>query len=88
MAKAKKLSIYLDPFGNTINMWWGKVDKGSESIEASESDDVIIVNSKGEAIGLEKLNFFPKEMNTIKYFKGEINTMLDGLFTQFPRLHN
>lgn len=85
---AKKVSVFFDPFGNTLNMWWGSVDKGSESIEAAETDDVIIVNSRGEAIGLEKLNFFLKEMDPIKYLKGDIKTVLDGFFTKFPQLHN
>lgn len=84
----KKMSVYFDPFGNTLNMWWGSVDKGSESIEAADADDVIIVNSKGEAIGLEKLNFFPAEIDPIKYLKGDIKTVLDGFFTQFPQLHS
>ena len=76
----KKIKISLDTFGNTLNLWWGKPDKDSYSEESNSGEDIMIVNRRGQVIGLEKLNFFPSEIDPIKYFKGEIKNKLDTLF--------
>ena len=77
---SSKIQIFFDPFGNTLNLWWGKPDTDSLSQESANGEDVMIVNKNDQVIGLEKLNFFPKEIDPIKYLKGEIKSKLDIFF--------
>ena len=68
MAKTKKpsIKIYLDPVGNTLNMWWGNPRDSVLSEEAEKSWDVICLNKAGQPIGLEKIGFFPRELDPLK----------------------
>ena len=54
MAK-EKIKIYIDPYGNTLNMWWDDPKKSYISEEAEHSFDVIIKDKKGKPIGFEKI---------------------------------
>lgn len=82
MAQKKDIKIYIDPIGNTLNMWWGDPKNSVSSEEAEESWDVICLDKKGKAIGLEKIGFFPKELDPVKYFKDNIQKSLVGSILQ------
>lgn len=73
-------TINFDAFGNTLTMWWGKPDEETYSEESANGEDIMMVNKKGQVVGLEKLNFFPKEMDPIKYLKGDLKGILDVFF--------
>ena len=69
MAKElKKIKIYYDVLGNTLNVWFDDPKKEHFSEEAD--DDVIINKDKnGKVIGFEKLNFTNAENQNIKKTK-------------------
>jgi hypothetical protein len=71
------IKIYIDPYGNTLNMWWGNPKDASISEESKEALDVIIKNKKGKAIGLEKIGFFPPEISPLKYLEKRIGFLLE-----------
>ena len=79
MAKSD-IEIYFDPIGNPLNMWWSKPGKGATAEESNHADDVMIVNKDGRVVGLEKINFLPREIDPIRYFKGDIKKKLELLF--------
>lgn len=60
-----KVKIYLDPIGNTLNIWWKEPSNAasSEEVESPYSNDVIVKDNKGVPIGLEIIGVFPKELN-------------------------
>ncbi len=65
MAKTKKqikLRFFMDPIGNTLNVWWENPNCEAYSDFSDYSDDVIIYNKNNKPIGLEKINFFPEEI--------------------------
>ena len=64
-----KIKVFIDPIGNTLNMWWGNPKDSRSAIEAEKSWDVIALDKEKQAIGLEKLNFFPKEIEPLNYIK-------------------
>ena len=63
-----KVKFYLDPIGNTLNIWWGAKKDAHEAIEVSNRnrDDVIVVDKKGSPISLEIIGFFPEEIDPVK----------------------
>lgn len=66
MAKNKtkhKMTFLFDPIGNTFSLWWDDKKKEEYSDISDYSDDVMIFDKRGKLIGIEKLNFFPKEIN-------------------------
>lgn len=71
-----KVKIFLDPIGNTLNMWWDDPKTAYESEEAELSNDVIIKNKKGQPIGLEIIGFFPKELDPLKFLKSPHTLLL------------
>ena len=50
-------------------MWWDDPAKAVISEESHKALDVIIKDKQGRAIGLEKIGFFPNELDPLKYFK-------------------
>ena len=64
-----KIRTILDPIGNTFHIWWDDPKKSVESWEADESWDVLCLDKNGRVIGLEKIGFFPKEIDPLKHFK-------------------
>lgn len=77
MAK-EKIKIYIDPYGNTLNMWWDDPKKSHISEEAEHSFDVIVKDKKGKVIGFEKIGFFPEEINPIKYLREKARFLLES----------
>lgn len=76
--KKKKIKIYIDPYGNTLNMWWDDPKKSHISEEAEQSFDVIVKDKKGRPIGLEKIGFFPAEIDPIKYLREKAKFLLEA----------
>lgn len=74
----KKVKIYIDPYGNTLNMWWDDPKKSCFSEEAEKSWDVIALDKNKRPIGLEKIGFFPEEIEPIKYLKNSLRMLLKG----------
>lgn len=63
-----KVTAYLDPIGNTLNLWWGDKTTAHESVEVENPhrDDVIILDKNKRPIGLEVIGFFPEELDVVK----------------------
>ena len=81
MAKRSKVKIFLDPIGDTINIWWDDPKKAYISEESDSPDlDVLVKDKEGKIIGFEKIGFFPIEVDPIKYFarKPEIFYLSEG----------
>lgn len=66
-----KVKIYLDPIGNTMNIWWGDPKDAyiSEEVEDSKSNDVIVKDKHDRPISLEIIGVFPKELNVSELVK-------------------
>lgn len=66
-----KIKIYIDPIGNTMNLWWDEPGKAylSEETDSKYSNDVIIKNKKGQPIGVEIIGLFPPELNITQLAK-------------------
>ncbi len=75
---AKEMKIYIDPYGNTLNMWWGEPSDSFISEEAEKGCDVIVKDKKGKPIGLEKIGFFPTEVNPLKYLRKKAGFLLEA----------
>jgi len=60
-----KVKIYLDPIGNTMNIWWDDPNKAylAEEVDSPYSNDVVIKDKTGKPISLEIIGLFPKELN-------------------------
>ena len=69
-----KVRIYIDPIGNTMNLWWGdpKDAYSSEEVDSPNRNDVIIKDKKGWPISVEIIGFLPNELNVSKRFKNLI----------------
>lgn len=78
MAKKGEIKIYIDPYGNTLNMWWGNPEDSFISEEAEKTYDVIVKDKEGRPIGLEKIGFFPEEVDPLKYFKKKTGFLLEA----------
>lgn len=79
MAKDKQpIKIFIDPYGNTVNFWWGDPADSAYSEEAKDSWDVIVMDKKHHPIGFEKIGFFPKELDPMKYLKEQIKFLLEA----------
>ncbi len=74
----KKIKIFIDPYGNTLNLWWDDPKKSRFSKEAEHAWDVIALDKNKRPIGLEKIGFFPEELDPIKYLQKSIKTLLSG----------
>lgn len=77
MAKDNNIKIYIDPYGNTLNFWWGKPGDSAYSQEAEDSWDVIVMDKNNRPIGFEKIGFFPKELDPVKYLKEQMQFLLE-----------
>ena len=66
-----KVKIYIDPIGNTMNLWWGdpKDAFSSEEVDSPNRNDVIIKDKKGRPISVEIIGFLPKELNVSEKLK-------------------
>ncbi|MFH1190781.1 MAG: hypothetical protein V1670_01105 [Candidatus Omnitrophota bacterium] len=73
-----EIKIYIDPYGNTLNMWWGNSEEAFISEEAEKTYDVIVKDKKGISIGLEKIGFFPEEVDPLKYLKKKARFLLEA----------
>ncbi len=60
-----KVKMYLDPIGNTLNIWWGDPKTAHESCEVDDPNrnDVIVKDRMGKPISLEIIGVFPDELN-------------------------
>ena len=60
-----KVKIYLDPIGNTLNIWWGspKDATSSEEVDEHTRNDVIIKDKNDLPIGVEIIGLLPKDLN-------------------------
>ncbi len=74
-----KVKIFLDPIANSMNMWWGKPKDAytSEEVESSYSNDIVIKDKKGVPIGVEKIGFFPQELNLVSIIKRYLSIKKD-----------
>ena len=75
---AGEIKIYIDPFGNTLNMWWGNPEESFISEEADKTYDVIVKDKRGKPIGLEKIGFFPEEIDPTKYLSERTPFLLEA----------
>ena len=73
-----KIRIYIDPYGNTLNMWWGDPKDSFISEEAEKTFDVIVKDKNDNSIGFEKIGFFPEEIDPIKYLKDKSQFLLEA----------
>jgi len=75
-AKVKKIQLFLDPIGNTMNIWWDDPRQASYSEEAEEGLDVIVFDRNHRPIGFEKIGVFPKEIDPLKRFLPPLTSLL------------
>lgn len=70
MAKKKqRIKIFLDPIGDTINVWWDNPKRAHISEESdSRSLDVLVRDKQGKIIGFEKIGFFPTEVDWLNHW--------------------
>lgn len=73
-----KIQIFIDPYGNTINVWWGNPRDSRFSEEAEDSWDVIAFDKNKRAIGFEKIGFFPEELDPMRYIKNPMKLLTSG----------
>ena len=80
MAKAKPLRIFIDPYGNTMSMWWDDPEKEylCDEIEHPYSNDVLVKDKKGKYIGFEKIVFFSKEIRPMKLLEDRGEFLLEA----------
>lgn len=66
-----KVKIFLDPIGNTMNIWWGNPNDAhiSEEVDDPHRNDVIVKDKQGMPISLEIIGIFPKELNISRLVK-------------------
>lgn len=74
----REIRVYIDPYGNTLNMWWDEPKNSFISEETKRSYDVIVKDKGGRPIGLEKIGFFPEEIDPIRYLKGKYKFLLEA----------
>jgi len=74
----QQIKIFIDPYGNTVNVWWGDPKNSAYSEEAKDSWDVIVMDKKNHPIGFEKIGFFPKELDPVKYLKEQMSFLLES----------
>lgn len=78
MVKVKPLRISIDPYGNTMSMWWDDPDKEHLCDETEYSNDVLIKDKKGKYIGFEKIVFFPAEIKPMELLKNRAKFLLEA----------
>ena len=76
--KTKELKIYIDPFGNTLNLWWDDPSKSWISEEVPEPLTVIVKDKHNRSIGLKKIGFFPKKLKPLKLLKFPVQLYLEA----------
>lgn len=74
-----KVRTYIDPFGNTMNLWWGdhKSAYSSEEVDSPNRNDVILKDKQGRPISVEIIGFLPSELNLFKQFKNLVKDKKD-----------
>ena len=70
------VKVFLDPIGNTMNIWWDDPEKAhiSEEVDDPARNDVIVKDKQGKPISLEIIGVFPEELNVsvlVKKFTGK-----------------
>jgi uncharacterized protein YuzE len=55
--RARKIRLYYDSYGNTLNVWFDDPKKEYSSEETGE-EVVLNKNKRGKVIGFEKLRYF------------------------------
>ncbi len=65
---AKNIKVYLDPIGNTMNIWWAnpKTSRYVEETDSPYNNNVISYSRDGVPVGLEIIGLFPDELNVAK----------------------
>ena len=65
---AKNIKVYLDPIGNTMNIWWAdpKTSSFVEETDSPYNNNVISYSRDGVPVGLEIIGLFPDELNIAK----------------------
>ena len=59
-------------------MWWGDPNDFFISEETEKTYDVIVKDRKGKPIGLEKIGFFPEEVDPVKYIRKKAGFLLEA----------
>ena len=67
----KKIRVYYDTKGNTLNVWFDNPKKEHISEETGE-EVVLAKDKKGKVIGFEKLNFLSHPGRSIKNLPVEV----------------
>ena len=77
-----KVKVFLDPVGNSMNIWWGSPSRAflSEEVKSPYSNDVIVKDKQRVPIGLEIIGVFPEELNIISKLKGLFQIKKDTPF--------
>lgn len=65
---AKNIKVYLDPIGNTMNIWWAdpRVSSYVEETDSPFNNNVISYDKDRKPVGLEIIGLFPEELNIAK----------------------
>lgn len=74
--KIKKVQIFIDPIGNSMNIWWDNPERAHHSEEAAKSFDVIVFDEHNQPIGFEKLGVFPQEIDPVRRLMPPSKSML------------
>lgn len=74
----KEIKVFIDPYGNTLNFWWGDPKDSAYSEEAAESWDVIVMDKDHKPIGFEKIGFFPRELDPMRYLQSKMQFLLEA----------
>ncbi len=59
------MKLYIDPIGNTMNVWWDdpKHAASSEEVDEPTRNDIIVKDKTDTPIGIEFIGLFPRELN-------------------------
>ncbi len=79
------IQVFIDPLGNTVNVWWDDPKKSVLSEEAERSWDVICLDKRGRPIGFEKIGFFPDELDPVASLRTGSGASFPGKVAPFLR---
>lgn len=70
---AKNIKVYLDPIGNTMNIWWAdpKSSSYAEETDSPYNNNVISFNKAKIPVGMEIIGLFPDELNIAKILQAK-----------------
>lgn len=67
----KKIKVYYDSHGNTLNVWFD--DPKKEHVCEETGEEVILVKDRrGKVIGFERLNFLPGNHKSVRRLPVEV----------------